>query len=195
MPGRHPHLPHFEAKAFLETEAVALDSMTMTPDNFQVMAVGTKKLIDVENVRYFPLHNTIELTFNAEIHYAQMPFNITTSGMKDCDGNEVTISDSVYLRKCLREEPYGVSISEVLYKSEETFVCYPPLNKPYSAVVRVVNGSKDSKEITLVYYTSDDENEETVLESNKVIVPAEGSIIDMMKTTVKNGETVLVKIA
>ena len=100
---------------------------------------------------YYSNHDEVRIYLNNDIsrYVSLSPYVITSTGVKDEDGNVVTLSDSVYFTPEEDCELYDISIANVWFKSGDTTYYTQPVKGPCDVEVRVVNASTETKTATL----------------------------------------------
>lgn len=115
------------------------------------MVTTGREIPVVADTLYLSNSKEIRLYLNESIeNYVSLsPYNITSMGVKDTEGGEVSFSEQVYFNPENDCELYDISIANVWFKSGDATYYVQPTTGPCDVYLRIVNSSAQEKNATL----------------------------------------------
>lgn len=153
----------------------AIDASTITKKNFKVAAADEYSSA-VSEVLYFPKDRELRIYLENVPEYDFLPsYQLTATGIKDADGNKISINETVYVTAEEACSLYDVSVLKLTYtKDGQTFYKQPEEGQCF-ANISVINTSKKTSKIEISICAENEEGnireictEEVTLDSDRV---------------------------
>ncbi|MBR2500538.1 MAG: hypothetical protein IKB60_05620 [Clostridia bacterium] len=128
---------------------------------------------------YYSNNDEVRLYLNKNIsRYVSLnPYSISSTGIKDENGNAVTLSGSVYFTPEADCGLYDISIANIWFKSGDATYYAQPQSGPCDVEVRIVNSSTETKTATLCISAVDTSGVSRLLKEEEVSLASNTEII------------------
>lgn len=173
---------------------VPLDATSIKKENFSISAAGDYSSA-VGDVRYFPMLSEVRVYLKNVPNYTFAPkYNVTSTGLKDTNGNEVSLNESVYLTTFEDCDLFDVSVLNLTFTQGGQTYYKQPKEGNYTVNISVINTTGKTKTVEiLIYAENNDGNIREILRDEATLSP------DMIfekscSVEIFSGETICVSV-
>ena len=170
----------------------ALDASTITKKNFKVAAADEYSSA-VSEVMYFPKDRELRIYLENVPEYDLLPsYQLTATGLKDTDGNKVSINETVSVTAEEECPLYDVSVLSLTYTKDGKTYYKQPEEGNFIANISVINTSKKTSKIEISICAKNEEGNIREICTEEVTLDSDRVFENSYSIEILSGETICV---
>lgn len=177
----------------LKTET-PLDATSLKKENFKISAAGDYSSA-VGDVRYFPMTNEVRLYLKNVPNYTFTPkYNVTATGVKDTDGKEVKLNQSVYLTEFEDCDLFDVSVLNLSFTQNGQTYYKQPKEGSYEVNYSVINTTVKTNTVEILVCAENYEGNIREICRDEATINPDSMFENSCSVNILSGETICISI-
>ena len=169
-----------------------LDATTIKKENFKISAAGDYSSA-VGDVRYFPMTNEVRVYLKNVPDYTFSPkYDITATGIKDINGKEVSLNDSVYLTTFEDCDLFDVSVLNLTFTLDGQTYYKQPQEGSYKLNLSVVNTTGKTENVEIIVYAKNEAGNIREICKDEATINPDSIFRNSYSVNILSGETICV---